>query len=313
MVLVHVLVILLSCGALWLGATWLVNSAARLAKKLGVSELVIGLTVVAFGTSAPELAVSVGAALKGQSDIAVGNVVGSNIFNIGFILGMCAVLTTIATKKALVWRDGLLLLLVTVLLGAMGWDGELGRWEGAVLAAILVGYLAVLFVKREQAVDEELPGEAARWLDGVLLLAGLVLVIGGGHFLVESAVVVAEWAGLSQWVIGMTVVAAGTSLPEFVISLVAVLKQHHGISAGNLIGSNLFNTLGVLGVAGAIHPMAIDNAAMINIGGLAVLTVVVMVFMETHRKLLRWEGVVLLLLSAALWGYNFYVGAGAAS
>lgn len=305
-VALHIGVIVLSCAALGVGSVWLVDSAARLAKRLGISELVIGLTVVAFGTSAPEFAASVNAACRGLEGISIGNVVGSNIFNIGFILGGCALVASITTSKQLVQRDGLLLVLVTVALLAFLANAWLSRWEGIVMVAILIGYLVFLGRQREPIGDEEIPSGPAKWYDVPLLIVGLVLVAGGGYFLVESALALAE-TRLSQWVIGVTIVAAGTSLPEFVISLVAVIKKHHGISAGNLVGSNLFNTLGVLGVAGAIRPMGVDPAAIVSIWILLGLTIVAVVFLRTGLRLSRWEGAVLILISLAVWLYNIQV------
>ena len=307
-IVVHVLVILVCCGALWLGATWLVDSAARIARRVGVSDLVIGLTVVAFGTSAPEFAATIGASLQNKPDISVGNVVGSNIFNIGFILGACAIVEAIKTKSSLIWRDGMFLLAISVLLVVMLWDLELGRIEGAVLASMLVGYLLFLFWKREAVMDEEISHEPPRSRDGLLLLGGLSLVAGGGHFLVASAEAVAVTYGVPEWTIGMTVVAAGTSVPEFAISMIALIKKHHGISAGNLIGSNLFNTLGVLGVAGLIRPLAVAPTAQGSIIAQVVLTLVVVIFMATGKKVTRPEGIVLVLLSLAIWAYNFTTG-----
>ena len=300
----HILVIIVCCGALWLGAVWLVDSAARIAKRLGISELVIGLTVVAFGTSAPEFAATIGAAVQNIEGIPVGNVVGSNIFNIGFILGGCALVSTIPIKPALVWRDGLVLLVITVALFFMLLGGRLERWEGLLLVLGLVGYLWYLIIKREAVIEEEVPGGKASWRDGVFLVLGLGLIIAGGTFLVRSAEYLALQFGMSNWVVGMTVVAAGTSLPEFVISLVAVLRKHHGISAGNLIGSNLFNTLGVLGVAGLLRPLAVERSSLVSILMLIGLTGLVVLFMRTKWRLARWEGAVLILISLAMWGYN---------
>jgi len=306
-IIAHIVIVLICFVALWLGAQWLVDSSVRLAKRLGLSEIVIGLTVVALGTSAPEFAVTIGAALRGHESISIANVVGSNIFNIGFILGGCAVVGIINTKPTLVWRDGLLLLAVTFGLSLMLQDGRLARWEGILLAALLLGYLGYLFVQREP-LDEEIPTGRATWRDGPMLLGGLVLIVGGGHFLVESSVKLAQAVGLSNWVIGMTVIAAGTSLPEFVVSLVAVLKKHHGISAGNLIGSNIFNTLGVLGTAGAIRPLTVDDSAMASLLMLIGITALVLLFMRTNWRLTRNEGAILILASAAAWGYNLLAG-----
>ena len=302
---INILILLGSCFALCLGASWLVDSAGHLARRLGISELVIGLTVVAFGTSAPEMAVTISAALTGQESVSIANVIGSNIFNIGFILGACAAVAVIATGRALIWRDGAVLLGGTALLWWMISDGVISRLDGVILIAGLIGYLVFLFVKREPIIDEDIDTGTGCWKDLLMLPAGLIGIIAGGHFLVSSAVVLARAAGLSEWIIGMTIVAAGTSLPEFVTSLTAVVKKHHGISAGNLIGSNIFNTLGVLGIAGAISPLSVDASAHLSIALLIVLTLLVLAFMRTGWKLVRLEGVILLAVSLTIWLWIF--------
>ncbi len=309
-ILLHIAIILVCCVALGKGAAWLVDSAARIAKHMGISELVIGLTVVAFGTSAPEFAATITAAIEGHSEISIGNVVGSNIFNIGFILGGCAILSTIKTTEALVYRDGLILIVITcVLLAALGRNHQLDRYEGFLMFLGLIVYLFYLFRKRETVMDEEVAAGEATWKDGFFLVLGLALIIAGGRFLVSSSSEIARTFGMSEWVIGVTVVAAGTSVPEFVISLVALIKKHHGISAGNLIGSNIFNTLGVLGVAGAIqlpsHPLTVETTALWSVLMLIGLTALVMVFMRTGWKLTRKEGWTLLIVSLAIWIYIF--------
>jgi len=300
---INIIIIIACCGALWLGACWLVDAAARIAKWFGISDLVIGLTVVAFGTSAPEFAATINAALQNLPDISVGNVVGSNIFNIGFILGGCAIVAVIKTKPEIVWRDGLLLLITTALLLLFSLDLHLSRLEGALMFCGLIAYLFYLFSKRQVVLEEDIPKEKATLKDGPLLLMGLALIIAGGYFLVGSAQFLAEKAGLSDLVIGSTVVAACTSLPEFAISLVAILKKHHGISAGNLIGSNLFNTLGVLGVAAALRPLEFDVGVIHMLFMLIALTVFVIVFMRTGWRLIRTEGIILVLISLAMWIY----------
>ena len=306
---VNVLIIALSCGAMWIGANWLVDSAARIARKFGISELVIGLTVVAFGTSAPEFAVTVGSSIKGLGGIPVANIIGSNIFNIGFILGGCALVRVMDTRRSLVWRDGALLLASTAGLVAAMYNNVLGRVESVLLVLVLVGYLIFLFVKREPLeTDEQIPPKPATWKDYPMLLLGLLLVVGGGNFLVDAAVEIAQAAGMSETVIGLTIVAAGTSLPEFAISLIALLKKQHGLSAGNLIGSNIFNTLGVLGVAGMIRPLPVDNTALMSLAGQGALTLLVVIFMWTGKRLTRWEGAILVLVSAGIWFMSFRFG-----
>ncbi len=238
----NILIVLLSVLALWWGAVWVVESAARIARRLGMSELVIGLTIVAIGTSSPEFAVTVGAALKGQGDISVGNVVGSNIFNLGFILGGVALVRAIATSRTMVVRDGGMLIATTLLLVFFFRDLSIVRWEGAILLTLLVAYVGFLLCQRKPV--EDVPTGEFHWYEIPRLLAGLALVIGGGHFLVEAAVALARTFGVSEWAIGVTIVAAGTSAPEFATSLVAVIRGRHGISAGNLIGSDIFNLLG---------------------------------------------------------------------
>ncbi|MCA9981750.1 MAG: sodium:calcium antiporter, partial [Anaerolineales bacterium] len=232
---------------LWFGAVWVVDSATRIARRLGVSDLVIGLTVVAIGTSAPEFAVTISAALNGAADISVGNVIGSNIFNLGFILGGLALAVGIATSKPLVYRDGSVLISTAVLLIVFMWDLQITRFEGIILLAILFVYIDYLIYKRE-GPDEELTEGEFNWKDIPLFIGGVIVVVASGHFFVEAASSIALAFGISEWVIGVTIVAFGTSAPEIATSGVALLRGQSGMSAGNLIGSDLFNLPGVLGV-----------------------------------------------------------------
>jgi cation:H+ antiporter len=297
------LILALSIAALWIGAGYLVEGATRLAKRLGISELIIGLTVVAFGTSAPEFAVSIGAALKGQSDISIGNVVGSNIFNLGFILGGVALLRPIHTSRALIRRDGAILIGVTILLLAFFRDLALARWEGLVLMGCLAAYLGLLFLRGE-APEEDLPQGRFHRMDLARLAGGLALVIVGGHFLVDAAVGLARAFGVSEWLIALTIVGAGTSAPEMATSLAAAVKGRHGISAGNLIGSDIFNMLGVLGLAGAIHPLVLNPNSYLSLIVMSASVILVVVFLRTGRLLTRWEGAALLAISLGRWAFD---------
>ncbi len=297
------------------GAHWVVESAARLAKRLGVSELVIGLTVVALGTSAPEFAVTLIAAFKGQGDISVGNIVGSNIFNLGFILGGCALVRAIPTNPTLLRRDGSVLGATTLLLLAMiGWDLRLDRYDGGILFVLLLLYLAYLFKSRhvipgtEQELGKLIAGDKGKtslWREGVLLAVGLICIIGGSYLLIGSATAVARALGISEWVIGVTIVAAGTSAPEFATSLMGVLKGRYGISAGNVIGSDIFNMLGVLGLAGLLRPVDVDPMARISLAALSAMVFVVLIFMRTGWRLSRLEGLALITIASARWWFDF--------
>jgi cation:H+ antiporter len=287
------------------GAEALVRGASRLAAAIGVSPLVIGLTVVAYGTSSPELAVSVQAAVAGQADLALGNIVGSNIFNVLFILGLCAVITPLRVDQQLVRLDVPLMIGVSVLLLLMGLDGVVGRVEGAALFAGIVAYtvLQIRGSRRESAqVREEYekefghppPAVPATWLrNGLLCLAGLVLLVAGSRWLVDGAVAIARHVGVSELVIGLTIVAAGTSLPEVATSIVAALRGERDIAVGNIVGSNIFNILSVGGVTALVAPAGLAVA-----GGalrfdmpvmIAVAVACLPIFARGHR-IDRWEG-----------------------
>lgn len=296
----NTIILLLSIAALWIGAVWIVESAPRLAQKLGISDLVIGLTVIAFGTSAPEFAVTISAAIKHQADISVGNIVGSNIFNLGFILGGVALLQTIKTTKKMVFREGSLLLGISIILLFFLSDYEIALWEGIFLIGSLIAYLIYLFVHKEP-LEEEISHGPYRWYHTLQLIGGLTLVVAGGHFLVDSASILARAAGLSEWAIAVTVVAAGTSAPEFATSLMAAIKGRHGISAGNLIGSDLFNIMGVLGLAAILRPLHVDSSAPVDILLLVGLVLTVVIMMRTGWKVSRWEGFLLILINLARW------------
>jgi len=294
--LLNTSVLLLSIIFLWKGADSLVDSASRIAVKFGVSDLVVGLTIVAFGTSAPEFAVTINAALKDQAAISVGNIVGSNIFNTGFILGFVALFTSIKATKKIIYRDGAFMLGSSLLLLFFFRDYTLDRFEALIFIILISLYLAFLFIKKEPLEEIE-HHEGARRVDYLILPISIAVVIAGGHYLVESASYIARFIGLSDWIIGVTIVAFGTSAPEMATSLAALLKGKHGMSAGNLIGSNIFNILGVLGVAGALSPLIVSSEAVISMGILCVMSFIMLFLFRTGMILSRLEGLVLVILS----------------
>lgn len=288
------------------GAGWLVDSSVRIARKFNISDLVIGLTVIAIGTSAPEFAVTVNAAIRNMGDISVGNIVGSNIFNLGLILGGTAIFRSLKTDKKVVYRDGAFLLAGTLALTLFLWDSRLSFTEGTILFASLIVYLGYLYWKKDPVKLEEAENtEPYKKYDPLLLLFSLILIVVSSHFLVESASDLAAIFGVSQWVIGATIVAAGTSAPEFATALVAAYKGHHGMSVGNLIGSDIFNMFGVLGVASIIRELPVDAEARTNMLMLVGMVVLVIVFMRTNWKIGRLEGIILVLIGLSRWVFSF--------
>jgi cation:H+ antiporter len=310
----HGLVALTAFFVIAIGAKAVVDAASSLAARLGVSELVIGLTVVAFGTSAPEFGVTLVAAFEGRAEISIGNIVGSNIFNLGFILGGAALLRAIPTSTTLVWRDATALVAATILLLLLvGRDLQLGRVDGAILLLLLFGYLFYLWTRRKDQVgetDDEHPsgptisfGSPLR--EAAHLVAGLIVVGFGSHLLVESASALARDVGVSEWVIAVTIVAAGTSVPELATTLAGVARGRMAIAAGNIIGSDLFNILGVLGVAGIAQPMALDPSARGSLIALSGMAVIALFFLRTGWRVRRIEGLMLVLLGLLRWVLDF--------
>ena len=253
----NVVSILLGIGLLYFGGEWLVANASRLAQRLGWSPLVVGLTVVAFGTSSPELAAALAAVFAGSPTIVIGNVIGSNSANIGLILGLSALLRPIETEARFLRRELPFMIGTGILVFPLFHDGRLSRLEGLGLLALLAIYLGVLFREGEQPTSPEIEAEfeeetaqpAQPMAPTVLgIAAGTAMLVFGARFLVDGAVAIALWAGLSERVIGLTLVAFGTSLPELAACLVASHRGHGEIGLGNLVGSNVFNVLAVLGV-----------------------------------------------------------------
>jgi cation:H+ antiporter len=295
---------------LYFGAEGLVRGSSSLALRLGLSPLVVGLTVVAFGTSSPELMVSLKAALAGQPDISVGNVVGSNICNIGLILGLCALITPIATSSQIVRIDIPIMIGITVLSMALMADGNLGATEGIIFCAILVAYVIFsIYLARRQPADalgaefgEEVKiSKRGLAIDIAMVVGGLALLVFGARFLVDGAIIIARTYGWSEALIGLTIVAIGTSLPELATSLLAAIKKESDIAVGNIVGSNIFNLVGILGVTAIVHPL---QAAGISGGDLAVMAGFALLLWPMayyQQRITRQEGAMLLL------GYAAYV------
>mgnify|MGYP001342242107 CR=1 FL=1 len=309
-IIIDCIIVFASIIMLWKGADWLVDSAAEIAHTLKISDLVVGLTVVAFGTSAPEFAVTISAAVTKQTDISIGNVIGSNIFNLGFILGGTAMIRPIATNKKMFERDGLFLLVTTALIfflffGFDGWTAgdSFTQYEGVLLFSLLIAYVAFLFIKKDP--PEEVNPDSATLKSYAFFLIGLVMIVAGGHLMVEHASNVARYLGVSDWVIAVTIVAAGTSAPEFATSVAAALKGRHGIAIGNLIGSDLFNLLGVLGLAGIINPTMISEDIFSSVFLLVIMVGLTLLMIRTNWRLSRAEGTILVTINLIRWYFDF--------
>ena len=302
--LLHIFYIIISIFLLWKGSEWLVDRAVRIAQHMGVSQLVIGLTIVAFGTSAPEFAVTIGAAVQGQSNISVSNVIGSNVFNLGFILGGVALIQSIQSSKKLIWRDGVFLIGATACTLLFLWDQHFSRFEGIILFLGLIVYSLFLMFQKKEPDLEHHPSKSIV-LDGIVLVLGIGLVVLGGYFLREGAVGIARAIGISEWVIGITIIAAGTSAPEFATSLMASSKGHYGISAGNLVGSCIFNILGVLGLAGFLRPMVVSPDVQRSLFMLIGLVIVALIVLRTRGELTKKEGILLIGVSLLIWIVEF--------
>ena len=309
-VILDFILVFLSIIMLWKGADWLVDSAAEIAHSLKVSDLIIGLTVVAFGTSAPEFAVTISAAVTKQTNISIGNVIGSNIFNLGFILGGTAIIRPISTNEKMFNRDGLFLLIVTALIfflffGFNGWtsDDNYTRIEGLILFSLLIGYITFLFIKKDP--PEEISPDKATIMSYVYFFIGLILIVLGGHLMVTHASNIARFYGISDWVIAVTIVAAGTSAPEFATSIAAAIKGRHGIAIGNLIGSDLFNLLGVLGLAGIINPSVITQDIFDSVFILVLMVGLTLLLIRTKWKISRAEGALLVSINLIRWYFDF--------
>lgn len=306
--LVPSLLILVSFAVLFAGAEWLVRGGASMALKLGLTPLVIGLTVVAYGTSMPELVVSMKAAFMGQADIAVGNVVGSNIFNIAVILGLAAAVYPITTPTQILKWDAPVLMVVTLLTPFAFLDGVVVRWEGVLLSLLAVAYTvwAVRMAKKEDAPglpDAEVPasqGKGGLSGDILMIVGGLVVLVLGSRLLVDNAIKVAATLGVSEAVIGLTIVAAGTSMPELATSVVAAWRKQSDIALGNVLGSSLFNLLFVLGGAAVVRPVRTTGLSPVDLWMMIGLTVAMVPMLATGRRLNRTEG---LLLAASYCGY----------
>jgi len=312
--LITILFLLLGFGILIFGAEFLVRGSASLAAKMGVSPLVTGLTVVAFGTSAPELVVNIYAAIRGTAEIAIGNIVGSNILNILFILGIAAIINPIKIKKSTVYKEIPFALLAAALVFVMGNDiffdkydfNAITRTDGIALISLFIIFMVYTFglAKSEFAIEEI---RIYSYRKSILLaLAGLVGLFIGGKILVDNAVILARLAGLSETLIGLTIVAIGTSLPELATAVVATIHHHDDIVVGNVVGSNIFNIFWVLGLTSIISPLSVNF--LINIDILVCIFATILLFLFTfigcRRRLDRWQGILFVLLYAVYLVYS---------
>jgi cation:H+ antiporter len=312
-----VLLLIVGLTLLVWSADKLVFGAAALARNFGIAPLVIGMTILAMGSSAPEMMVSATAALSGKSDTAVGNVIGSNIANIALILGITAIVKPLSISSGVLRRELPLMMVVTLLAGALLWDSYLGFGEGIVLIVLFVAFLAAmlkisrsqksqgdaLIEEQESEIPEGVPnGKAIFWV-----IVGLILLPLAADLLVNNAVVIAKYFGMSDLVIGLTIIAIGTSLPELAASLAGVMKGEDDMAVGNIIGSNVFNILAVMGIPGILNPTMINE----NVMGrdfwvmLAVSVLLVLMALGKSRSINRFEGSALLVIYVAYMGYLF--------
>lgn len=310
----EIILIFLGFVLLIKGADWLVDGASALAKLMKVSDLVIGLTVVAFGTSAPELAVSAISSWSGNTDIAIANIIGSNIVNILLILGIAAIITPLAVTKGTVWKEIPLSLLAVVLVGIMSADAlidglsfsALTRIDGLILLCFFIIFIYYTFglakastnkQASEIITDETNKKSTKLFFSLMLVVIGIVGVVLGGKLVVDNAVIIAQLMGISASLIGLTIVAIGTSLPELVTSVVAALKKNADIAVGNVVGSNIFNVFFILGISSVINPLNVPKGGQFDIVVSIFASLLLFIFMFVGRKriLQKWQGATLII------------------
>lgn len=289
---------------LW-GADRLTDGAVAVAEKMKMPQIVIGLTIVAMGTSMPEFCVSLISALKGTSDLAVGNIVGSNIFNTLLIVGVSALVAPMSIMKTTVRKDIPFALVASALLLIMCLDGDISRFDAAILFVmfLIFMYITLRGAKAQGTdVEEKEKKPMATWLSVVWILVGLACLIGGSNLFVDGATAVATKLGVSEAVIGLTIVAGGTSLPELATSVVSARKGNSGIAIGNVLGSNVFNILAILGLTGVISPMTLKGITMTDLSMMVISIILIWLFSFTKYKIERWEGAI---LTAVFVGYIY--------
>lgn len=307
--LLHIAYLLAGGLFLWKGADYVVDAASAIARRFGISELVIGLTIVAMGTSLPEFLVTLTAALKGIPSISFANIVGSNIFNLGIILGAVAMIKSVSGSKALIIRDIPILFGVELLTRVMVSSGQLGRWNGLVLTSVFIGYLCWMYYRCKKPASGESTAmcdvtsdsEAATLKDYLLLPIGLIAVSLGSQFVIDGATGVARVFGLSEWLIGVTIVAAGTSLPELVTCISASVKGKSDMILGNLVGSDFFNFAGVLGITAMVQPLAVKQGELLNLSMAVGVVALLWLLIRTRGKITRIEGLLLLSVGIGRW------------
>ncbi len=309
----HLLLLLLGLVLLYFGADGLIRGASSMALRLGITPLVVGLTVVAFGTSAPEMIVSAKAAYQNQGGIAVGNVVGSNIFNIAVILGLSAAIRPLSVQLQLIKFDAPIMIGVSLICVVLFADGMLDRLEAGLLFAGIVIYTVANVVMARLETNAEVTTEFAEGtphrtkgplFDALLMIGGLALLVTGARFLVNASVEIARLWGVSEAVIGLTIIAAGTSMPELATSIVAAMRRQADIAIGNVVGSNIFNILSILGVAGLVKPLQTGGVNKVDFGMMIGISALLLPLMMTGRNVSRAEGWTLV---AIYGGYLYWL------
>lgn len=320
-ILIQIVWLLIGFCLLIKGADCFVDGSAALAQKFKIPGVIIGLTIVAMGTSAPELAVSTAAAISGSNEIAVSNVLGSNFFNLAMVLGICAILSPIAVEDGILKRDFPFSIVITIILAAfIGMNlltgtsavpddfsasvGILNRWKGLILLALFIVYIGItIYIALKKRSDGEAIESMPMWKCFLYIVLGIAAIVLGGDLVVNSAKAIALFCGMSETLVGLTIVAIGTSLPELVTSIVAAKKGQNGMAVGNVVGSNIFNLLLILGVSSSIHSIAVTMESLIDILILTIVSVICFIFCKTGKKIDRKEGIVMVLIYCA---YTIY-------
>jgi cation:H+ antiporter len=318
----RILLLLGGVGALYFGAEWLIRGAASLASRVGVSPIVVGLTVVSLGTSTPEMAVSIAAAVQGSSDIAIGNVLGSNLANIGLVMGFTAMVQPLEVNARVVIREIPIMILITLCVIPLAWaDGGLDRGDGIILL-VLLGFYLLYVLRASKDESAEIKGEFEEFLDegqgtkpwphrvlvdlGLIVIGVSALVI-GGRAIVEGATYIARAIGISDLVIGLTVIAVGTSLPELATSVVAAVRKEADIAVGNVIGSNIFNIGAVLGVTSIVSPVPVPSQVLrFHLPAVVFISLLVLPLARTHHTVKRIEGTFLFAAYIGLGAWLFW-------